>query len=93
MLVHRRRETLKSFFGQEFRESALSSNMRAPESIRKAEALAGLQNATRSCGRNGCYSKGEISYKLLAKIDSGKAVAKCPWAARFVELLGEKMEA
>ena len=87
------RETLKSFFGIEFMESALPSSKRAPETISKAEALDGLEKATRYCRRNNRYSKGEISYKLLAKIDSGKVVANCPWAARFVELLSEKMKA
>ena len=62
-----------------------------PESVGKAEALAGLEKATRNCRTKGRYSKGEHSFELLAMIDSRKVVATCPWAARFIEMLEEKM--
>ena len=88
------RSTLASFFGKGFRENALPPppKNRPPELIGKAEALEALEMATRGCGKKGRYSKGKHSFDLLAKIDSGMVVATCPWAARFIEQLEEKMK-
>lgn len=79
------------YFGKGFRETALPSDKKPPESVGKAEALAGLKMATRDCIQKGTYSKGKHSYELLAKIDVATVVASCPWAARFVDLLEKKM--
>ena len=91
MLVLRRQENSKKFFGKKFMEGALPSDKKPPESVGKAEALAGLEKATRGCVQKGFYSKGKHSFELLAAIDSSKVLAACPWASRFIELLGEKM--
>ena len=87
------RETIASYFGNGLRESALPSDKKPPESVGKAETLAGLENATRNCRTKSRYSKGEHSFELLAIIDSRKVIATCPWAARFIKILGEKMNA
>ena len=85
------RETIMSYFGKGFRESALPSDKKPPESVGKAEALEGLKMAARDCVQKGTYRKGKHSYELLAEIDVAKVVAKCPWAARFVNMLEMKM--
>ena len=85
------RPAVRSFFGKELQESALPSEKRPPESVGKAEALAGLEKATRNCRTKGRYSKGERSFELLARIDSSKVVATCPWAVRFIEMLEKKI--
>ena len=87
------RKTLKKYFGKKFMEAALPSNKKPPESVGKEEALKGLAKATRHCGQKGSYRKGKHSFELLGEIDSAKVLAACPWAARFVDLLREKMEA
>ena len=87
------RKTLEKFFGKNFMESALPSDKKPPESVGKEEALKGLAKATRRCGQKGSYRKGMHSFELLGEIDSSKVLAACPWAARFVDLLREKMEA
>ena len=87
------RKTLKKYFGKMFMEGALPSDKKPPETVGKSEALEGLKKATRNCKTKGQYSKGEHSYELLAIIDSSKVVAACPWAARFIEVLKERMEA
>ena len=87
------RKSIAAFFGTGFRENALPSDKKPPESVGKVEALAGLENATRDCRTKGRYGKGEHSFELLSMIDSRKVIASCPWAARFVEMLGEKMNA
>ena len=81
------RKTIKLFFGKGFRENALPSDKKPPESIGKAEALAGLKKATRDCVQKGSYSKGKHSFELLAQIDTAKVVASCPWVARFIDIL------
>ena len=87
------RKTLQKYFGKKFMESALPSDNKPPESVGKGEALEGLAKATRQCGKKGSYRKGKHSFELLGEIDSAMVIATCPWAARFVELLRERMEA
>lgn len=86
------RKAIKSFFGKGLRESALPSDKNPPESIGKAVALAGLKKATRDCVLKGSYSKGKHSFELLAQIDTTKVIASCPWAARFFDILKQKMD-
>ena len=87
------RKTLKKFFGKKFMEGALPSDKKPPESVGKEEVLKGLAKATCRCGQKGSYRKGKHSFELLGEIDSAKVLAACPWAARFVNLLREKLEA
>lgn len=85
------RKTIISYFGKGFRESALPSDKKPPESVGKTEVLAGLKMATRDCAQKGTYRKGKRSYELLVEIDVAKVVVTCPWAARFVNSLEKKM--
>ena len=87
------RKTLEKFFGKKFMGGALPSGNKPPESVGKDEALESLAKATRCSGQKGSYRKGKHSFELLGKIDPTKVLATCPWAARFVDLLREKMEA
>ncbi|MBK1665744.1 hypothetical protein CKO38_15515 [Rhodospirillum rubrum] len=85
------RETLKSFFGKEFKENALPAIGGPLESRSKKQVYDGLAQATKTCQTKG-YHKGAHSFKLLAAIDPAKVVAASPWAARFVAHLKTKID-
>lgn len=87
------RETLKAFFGQGFRESALPATSRLIEDVAKDDVYDALKQATCDCKTKAEYGKGEHSFKLLAKTDPAKVMAASPWARRFVEELKQKMGA
>lgn len=83
------RETLKTFFGQGFRENALPATSRPIEDVAKEDVYSALKQATRDCETP--YGKGEHSFKLLERIDPAKVMAASPWAQRFVDELKKKM--
>lgn len=85
------RETLKKFFGQGFKESALPPVTNSLERTDKQKIYAALATATRDCKTKSAYGKGEHSFKLLALVDPGKVMAASPWAKRFVETLQTRM--
>lgn len=87
------RETLKDFFGQGFRDSALPPAENPVETIDKTKLLNSLKEATRHCQTKGQYSKGDHAFKLLAQLDPAKVVAASPWAKRFIDILKQKMGA
>lgn len=86
------RETLKSFFGQYFKENQLPPATRAVEDVPKDDVYRALQNATADCKTKAPYGKGEHSFKLLAAIDPAKIVDALPWAKRFITELKKKMD-
>ena len=79
------RDMLRTFFGQDFRESALPSPHRPIEDVPKDTAIKALEAATSDCARNRRYAKGERSFELLARIDPAKITVASYWANRFVE--------
>ncbi len=83
------RQTLKAFFGQGFRESALPAADRPIEDVTKEDVYSALKQATQNCKAE--YGKGEHAFKLLAKIAPAKVMAASPWAQRFVDELKKKM--
>ena len=87
------RETLMTFFGQGFRETAMPAKGSLIEGIAKTRVYEALANATRNCKVMAPYGKGEHSFKLLASIDPAKVIAASPWAKRLVEGLAGKMGA
>lgn len=87
------RQTLQSFFGQGFRESALPAATLPLESVAKDDVYNALEQATQRCKTKGGYGKGDHSFKLLARIDPAKVVAASPWAQRFVDQLKKRMGA
>jgi hypothetical protein len=84
------RETLKDFFGQDFRENALPAANRPIEGMAKGQVYGALKQATQNCKTKAEYRKGEHSFKLLAMIDPAKVVKASPWAQRFVDELKKK---
>lgn len=87
------RETLRAFFGQDFRETALPPRSRDIETVPKATAIDALVKATQYCKPTLRYDKGEHSFELLARIHPAKVTAASPWAARFVTAVKTAMTA
>ncbi len=87
------RETLKTFFGQGFKENQLPAAANPVESVAKAHIYQSLAKATADCKTKAQYGKGEHSFKLLALIDPAKVMDASPWAKRFVEAMKTKMGA
>ena len=79
------RETLKSFFGVNFREHALPKWPHLEE-VPKLSVYEALDKATAGC-RPKQYAKGSLSFALLAKISPAKVEAASPHAKRLFECL------
>jgi hypothetical protein len=86
------RETLRTFFGQGFRENALPAANRPIEGVAKDDVYRALKQATGDCKTKAEYGKGEHSFKLLVSIDPAKVIAASPWARRFVDELKKKID-
>jgi hypothetical protein len=87
------RGTLKSFFGQGFKDNQLPATANPVESVAKQQIYQSLAAATRDCKTKAQYGKGEHSFKLLALIDPAKVTDASPWARRFVDELKAVMGA
>lgn len=87
------RATLKSFFGQGFKENQLPAGANALEQVSKADVYTSLAKATRDCKTKPTYGKGEHSFKLLAAINPVSVTSASPWAMRFIDELKKKMGA
>lgn len=85
------RDALTQFFGQGFKESALTPAVNPLEQVPKSKIYADLAAATHACKTKRAYGKGEHSFKLLALIDPAKVLNASPWAKRFVETLQARM--
>lgn len=85
------RQTLKNFFGHDLSENALPSTANPIERLEKADVFESLKTGTRNCLTKGQYDKGDHSFKLLADLNPAVVMAASPWAKRFVDLLGQKM--
>lgn len=83
------RKTLASFFGNGFKENALPKQQH-PEKVKKKTVYEALKKATKDT-KKGVYGKGKHSFKILAQLDPAKVIASCPWAARFVSTVKERM--
>ncbi len=80
-------QTLGSFFGKGFRQSALPANQQV-EQIPKVDVFNVLNNATRNT-KKGAYGKGPHSFKILAIIDPAKVRNASPYAERLFRHLDE----
>jgi hypothetical protein len=87
------RETLRTFFGQGYRETALPPACQNIETILKDTVLRSLSEATKDCKTKARYDKGEHSFDLLARIDPAKVTASSQWANRFVTAVKTAMSA
>lgn len=74
---HADKETVREYYGQGFRLSALSPRLDI-DNIPKADLFAGLQMATKACPKKDEYSKGKHSFEILALIDPAKVRASSP---------------
>ena len=80
------RPTLKQFFGQAFRESALPPG-NDPEARPVDTVQDALEAATRDCGDKRNYRKGRRSFELLGKVDPAELRARLPGFRRLCETL------
>lgn len=78
------REMLRSYFGQGFIERRLKAWPEL-ELVPKAIVLKALRFSTAACSRR--YSKGKVSFELLAKLDPSKVAAACPQARALLDRL------
>lgn len=71
------RVALQKYFGAKFKQNALKQwpNL---ENVPKSTVLNALASATASCSKR--YSKGKVSFELLAQINPALVEAACPWA-------------
>ena len=78
-------ETLASFYGQQFQQSALPGHAHV-EDIAKAEVLSSLKRATRQT-QKGPYDKGRDSFEILGAIDPAVVENAAPSARRLFGVL------
>ena len=78
------REALRRCFGAGFGENALRAwpNL---EGVPKPTVLEALERATASCRKR--YSKGRVSFELLAQVDPARVAAACPHARALLDEL------
>ena len=82
---HADRTVLHRYYGQHFRESALSSRPNV-EKIPKDDLFEGLKRATKDC-KKGEYSKGQHSFEILARIDPSAVRTSSPHTERLLTRL------
>lgn len=84
-------ETLKSYYGQGFRENRLprATNL---ESVPKTDVESSLREATERTQKKS-YHKIRHAGDLLKRIDAGKVKARCAHCRRLFEALGEIVDA
>ena len=78
------RNALRNFFGPRFLESALGDRAEL-EQVPKTTVLQALRRATRECSSR--YSKGKVSFELLARVDPALVEAACPHARALLDRL------
>ena len=86
------KNTLADFFGQDFREKALSAQS-SIEAVSKGSVYQSLKNATRDCSTKGSYEKGKHSFKIIERISPDKVCAASPWAKRFIDAMLKQSKA
>ena len=78
------RDSLKRYFGTEFRENALKQWPQL-EDVSKEMVLSALERATANCAT--CYAKGKVSFELLALVNPALVEAACPHAKALLDRL------
>jgi len=82
---HADMEAMQRFYGPLFKVAALSQRQDI-ENIAKADLFDGLRRATKDC-QKGEYSKGEVSFHVLARTDPAKVRKASAHANRFLAVL------
>lgn len=77
-------DLLRRYFGPELRESAIRA-WPSLEEVAKASVRAALDRATAAC--NTRYSKGKVSFELLAGLNPVLVEQSCPQARRLLDRL------
>jgi hypothetical protein len=84
------KNALREFFGDCLHESALPAlenlEARTKENVQEA-----LVNATRDCGRDRGYKKGNRSFELLGQLDPAELKRHVPHFARLCEMLNARL--
>ena len=75
---------LRSYFGPSFREAHLRA-WPALEQVSKADVVNALEGATAGCDKR--YSKGKVSYELLARVNPALVEAACPHVQSLLDRL------
>lgn len=75
---------LATYFGQNFRGTALPSETQSIELISKHQTYQSLANSTKDCLPKGPYRKESHSFAILALIDPAKVRKSSAWADRFL---------
>ena len=75
---------LRGYFGAQLRQSALKQWPRLEE-VPKATVIDALRRATAACAKR--YTKGRISFELLATVDPARVEAACPHAKALLDRL------
>ena len=78
------RQLLRDYFGPALREAPLRQ-WPVLEDVPKATVVAALDQATAACPK--CYSKGKVSYELLARLNPAIVEAACPHARALLDRL------
>lgn len=78
------RNLLRNYFGAALREQHIRQ-WPVLEEVPKATVLTALEQATAGCAK--CYSKGKVSYEILAKLDPATVEAACPHAKALLDRL------
>lgn len=84
------RGALRAFFGQCLSVSALPP-LNGLEGRAKDDVQARLASATRSCGRDRAYAKGNRSCKLLGSLDPGELRRRLPHFVLLCQALEQKL--
>jgi hypothetical protein len=84
--------TLKNHFGKSFKQEKLPAISTALETLPKADIYDGLKQATRHDKKRAPYGKGPDAFKILRLLDPNLVQKNCPWAARFIDAVTQKME-
>lgn len=78
------RALLRDYFGPSLREAHLRA-WPALEQVSKPDVMNALEQATAGCDKR--YSKGKVSFELLAKVNPAHVEAACPHARSLLDRL------
>ncbi len=85
------RAALKNFFGQKLQTNALFPEKEL-ESRTRHEVQEKLEHATRDCGKDRGYAKGNRSFKMLAELKPETLKKHLPHFRRFIETLDKYLK-